>query len=177
MPKRLFALICALLALVACTEPVATIRQGEPCVCDACPTVAATPTGTVDVEIVAETPEPAAAVKEEWTKADPTELVGKWRAESGEPLPTFELVANEEGSNTPMNFDIRDRRPANIGCGLYPETGTVFCRTAEKVTDPPAPKATEMKATFARSGERLQVFLSDGERFHHVSTFVRDGAK
>jgi len=124
-----------------------------------------------------ETTASAAPTPEAWEPVDPTTLVGKWRAANGEPLPTFEIVAGEPGSKTPMNFDVRDRAPAHIGCGLYPATGTSFCKTVEKVTDQPPATAEQLHADFAKSGDRIHLTLSGDGTPVSFGDFVRDGAK
>lgn len=80
-----------------------------------------------------------------------------------------------------MNFDIRAGKPAHIGCGLYPATGTVFCKAVDKVTDAPSLKATELHASFVMSGSALRVVIEDTNATRgailFAGEFVRDGAK
>lgn len=173
----LIALACQAREQPTKAEPVPTCAD-----CPACPDVIdvdVVPTGT----FVPAPPEPPLSA---WPEVSIDKLVGKWRAETGEPIPSLEVVQSEEGSKTPFNLDLRSRRPAFFGCGAYP-SGAAWCAVYEKVNDPTEPSiehTVSFKQWSGRSDDGLRwrdvlwVQLAESEAVRFEGTFVReDGAK
>lgn len=174
-----YLLLILSLILVACTEPACPRCPEQDCpVIVLQPEPVASASYEVEVDVDTETAPEATASPNAWQPVDPTTLVGKWRAANGKPLPTFEIVANEQGSKTPMNFDIRASKPAHIGCGLYPATGTSFCKWVFDISDEPKAQSEELYALFVSKGDVISVELYDSSKgLLFAGEFVRDGAK
>lgn len=163
--KRRFALICALLLAVFGCEPERVACEE----CQVCPTVE-----VVEVEVI-ETPATTIVPTTDPTfevefDLDPKVLVGEWVSDDGKPFPLVEIVAQREGSKTPLNISIRqDREPFHIGCGFYQVGTEAWCMRTNKPND--TPERIETTISFvARHPGKMDVVLPDIGSF---GTFMR----